>query len=97
MVGVIRTNPDQDLASWLFLKYLTSAETQTKWVSMTGYFPSQTTTDVGTRPADDAQWADGLALLEFGKAEPNLAAHGAVRGAIRDAFFAVAEAADGSG
>jgi ABC-type glycerol-3-phosphate transport system substrate-binding protein len=94
MVGVIRTNPDQDLASWLFLKYLTSAETQTKWVSMTGYFPSQTTTDVGTRAADDAQWADGLALLEFGKAEPNLAAHGAVRGAIRDAFFAVAEAAD---
>jgi multiple sugar transport system substrate-binding protein/sn-glycerol 3-phosphate transport system substrate-binding protein len=93
MVGIIETNPDQDLASWIFLKYLTSPETQTKWVAMTGYFPSQMTTDVGTRPQDDAQWADGLALLEFGKAEPNLAAHGAVRGAIRDAFFAVAEAA----
>jgi multiple sugar transport system substrate-binding protein len=94
MVGIIETNPDQDLASWIFLKYLTSPETQAKWISMTGYFPSQSTTDVGTRPQDDAFWAAGLDLLAFGKAEPNLAAHGAVRGAIRDAFFAVAEAAD---
>jgi multiple sugar transport system substrate-binding protein/sn-glycerol 3-phosphate transport system substrate-binding protein len=92
LVGIIETNPEQDLASWIFLKYLTSPETQAMWIDYTGYFPSQTTTDVGTRPQDDALWAEGLSLLEFGKAEPNLAAHGAVRGAIRDAFFAVAEA-----
>jgi ABC-type glycerol-3-phosphate transport system substrate-binding protein len=92
MVGVVKTNPDQDLASWIFMKYLTSPEAQAQWIDYTGYFPSQTTTDVGTRPQEDALWAEGLALLEYGKAEPNLAAHGAVRGAIRDAFFAVAEA-----
>lgn len=92
MVGIVKTNPEQDLASWIFLKYLTSPETQAMWIDYTGYFPSQTTTDVGSRPTDDPLWAEGLALLEFGKAEPNLAAHGAVRGAIRDAFFAVAEA-----
>ena len=93
MIGVVNTNPDQDLASWLFLKYLTSPETQSEWIGYTGYFPSQSTTDVGSRPMDDAIWGGALALLDLGKAEPNLAAHGSVRGAIRDAFDAVANAA----
>jgi ABC-type glycerol-3-phosphate transport system substrate-binding protein len=92
MIGVVKTNPDQDLASWIFLKYLTSPETQSKWIGYTGYFPSQSTTDVGSRPTDDPVWGGALALLELGKAEPNLAAHGSVRGAIRDAFDAVASA-----
>ena len=92
MIGVVNTNPDQDLASWIFLRYLTSPETQSEWIGFTGYFPSQSTTDVGSRPTDDAIWGGALALLELGKAEPNLAAHGSVRGAIRDAFDAVANA-----
>jgi ABC-type glycerol-3-phosphate transport system substrate-binding protein len=92
MIGIVSTNPDQDLASWIFLKYLTSPETQSTWIGYTGYFPSQSTTDVGTRPTDDAIWGGALELLDLGKAEPNLAAHGAVRGAIRDAFDAVAVA-----
>ncbi len=91
MVGIVQTNPDQDLASWIFLRYLTSPETQSTWISYTGYFPSQSTTDVGTRPEDDPIWAGALALLPLGKAEPNLAAHGAVRNEIRDAFFAVVD------
>jgi ABC-type glycerol-3-phosphate transport system substrate-binding protein len=94
MIGVVNTNPDQDLASWLFLKYLTSPETQSEWIGYTGYFPSQSTTDVGSRPTDDLIWGGALALLELGKAEPNLAAHGSVRSAIRDAFDAVANAAN---
>jgi ABC-type glycerol-3-phosphate transport system substrate-binding protein len=92
MIGIVRTNPDADLASWIFLKYLTSPETQSTWIGFTGYFPSQSTTDVGSRPTDDAIWGGALDLLVLGKAEPNLAAHGAVRGAIRDAFDAIAAA-----
>jgi ABC-type glycerol-3-phosphate transport system substrate-binding protein len=92
MVGVVKTNPDQDLASWIFLKYLTSPETQSTWIGYTGYFPSQSGVDVGTRATDDPIWGGALALMDLGKAEPNLAAHGAVRGAIKDAFDAVANA-----
>jgi ABC-type glycerol-3-phosphate transport system substrate-binding protein len=92
MIGIVSTNPDQDLASWIFLKYLTSPETQATWIGYTGYFPSQSTTDVGSRATDDPIWGGALGLLDLGKAEPNLAAHGAVRGAIRDAFDAVANA-----
>jgi len=94
MIGVVRTNPDQDLASWLFLKWLTSPGGQALWISKTGFFPSQTTTDVGTRSADDPIWGGALALLSNAKAEPNLAAHGAVRGEIQDAYFAIVDAPD---
>ena len=34
-----------------------------------------------------------MALLSSAKAEPNLAAHGAVRGEIQDAYFAIVDAA----
>jgi len=94
MVGIIGTNPDQDLASWLFLKYMTSASTQTEWVAGTGYYPSQSTTDLGTKLDDDPIYAGALELIEaYGdRSEPNLAAQGAVRGLIRDAFFAILDA-----
>jgi multiple sugar transport system substrate-binding protein len=94
MVGIVGTNPEQDLASWVFLRYLTSPETQSEWIGYTSYFPSQTTTDVGTLPEDDPIWGGALDLLPLGVGEPNLAAHGAVRGQIRDAFFAILDAPD---
>jgi multiple sugar transport system substrate-binding protein/sn-glycerol 3-phosphate transport system substrate-binding protein len=96
MVGIVETNPDQDLATWIFLKYLTSAPTQTGWVATTGYYPSQSTTDLGTKLDDDPIYAGALELIETygGRSEPNFAAHGAVRGLIRDAFFAILDAAD---
>jgi len=97
MLGVIETNPDADLASWLFLQWLTSPETQSDWVQATQYFPSMGATDVGALPTDDAQWAQALALLPLGSAEPNHPSWGSVRGAIQDAFFAIVEAADEAG
>lgn len=94
MIGVVTANSDQDLASWLFLKWLTSPEIQSEWIGYTGYFPSQAGVDVGTRATDDPIWGGALELLELGYAEPNLPAHGSVRGEIRSAFFAILEAED---
>jgi multiple sugar transport system substrate-binding protein/sn-glycerol 3-phosphate transport system substrate-binding protein len=97
MIGVVQTNPEADLASWLFLRYLTSAETQSEWIGYTGYFPSQSTTDVGDRAETDPIWAGALDLMQYGSGEPNLPAHGTVRGLIRDAFFAILDAPDEAG
>lgn len=94
MAGIVSTNPDADLASWLFLKYLTSPETQALWVSMTGYFPTQSTTDLGDKPETDPVWAQSYDLLVYGMGEPNLPAHGAVRGLIQDYFDQAMLAAD---
>ena len=88
MVGIVPTNAEQDLAAWLFLRYLTSPETQATWIEFTSYFPTQSTTDVSAK-ADDSVWNEAWALLSLAKSEPNLAAHGSVRGAMQDAGFAV--------
>lgn len=94
MVGVVRTNPEQDLASWIFLQWLTSPEGQAVWLGPTSYFPARTDVDVSDEVDADPVYGDGLALLDSAKAEPNLAAHGAVRGEIQDAYFAIVDAAD---
>ena len=39
-------------------------------------------------------WANVYDMLELGKSEPILSAHGAVRAAIRDAFFEILDAGD---
>ena len=36
---VVPSTPEQNLASWLFLKYLTSTENQITWTESTAYFP----------------------------------------------------------
>lgn len=97
MVGIVATNAEQDLASWIFLQYLTSPETQATWIGYTGYFPSQSTTDVADRAASDPIWSGALALLPLGVAEPNLPSWGPVRGAIQDAYFAILDAEDEAG
>jgi multiple sugar transport system substrate-binding protein/sn-glycerol 3-phosphate transport system substrate-binding protein len=97
MIGVIQTNEETDLASWLFLKWLTSPETQAAWIATTGYYPSQDGVDLGTRATDDPIWGQGYDLLQYGLSEPNLPAHGAVRGEIRNAYFAILDAADSAG
>lgn len=91
MVGIVPTNPEADLAAWLFLRYLTSPETQATWIEFTSYFPTQSTTDVSAK-ADDVVWNDAWSLLPLAKGEPNLAAHGSVRGEMQDAGFAIMDA-----
>jgi ABC-type glycerol-3-phosphate transport system substrate-binding protein len=36
---VVPSTPEQNLASWLFLKFLMEADSQQAWASTTGYFP----------------------------------------------------------
>lgn len=93
MVGIVPTNAEQDLAAWLFLRYLTSPETQATWIEFTGYFPTQSTTDVSAK-ADDEVWNGAWALMALARSEPNLPAHGSVRGAMQDMGFAILGADD---
>jgi multiple sugar transport system substrate-binding protein len=96
LIGIVETTPEEDLASWLWLRHFTSPEIQAQWINASAYFPSQSTTLplVADFAAENPIWSQGLDLSQYGVSEPNIAAHGAVRGAIQDAFFAIADAAD---
>ncbi len=96
LIGVVETTPEEDLASWLWIRHFTSPETQAEWIGYSAYFPSQGATVplIEEFSAENAIWSQGLALSELGKSEPNIPAHGSVRGVIQDAFFAIADADD---
>lgn len=91
LIGVVDQGPEANLASWIWLKYFTSPEVQAEWITYSGYFPSQSTTDqyLTDYIAANPIYATGLELGQYGEAEPNLASWGSVRGAISDSFNAI--------
>jgi len=94
-VGVVTTTPEADLASWLFIRYLTSPEVQARWNVASKYFPTQSTTEpyLEDFASTDEYWAELKDLIaEYGVAEPSLPSWQAVRSAIRDQFNFILDA-----
>jgi ABC-type glycerol-3-phosphate transport system substrate-binding protein len=87
--GVIfRSSAEEKLASWLFLKYLTSPEVQMDWVQYSGFYPTRKDTLYLLRKyrADNPDWALGVNLLKYGRIEPLHPSWEIVRQAVGDAF-----------
>ncbi len=87
-IAMVDNGPEQTLATWLFLRHLTTPEVQARWVSASGYYPVRQSAEdlLKTYAAENPQWATGLRLLEVGHPEPSQASWGAVRRALEDAF-----------
>ena len=45
-INILKSTPEKELASWLFIQYLTSPENQAKWSSVSRFLP------VRASPAD---------------------------------------------
>lgn len=99
-IGVFKSTPEQELASWLFIKYLTSPENQAKWVEASGYLPTQYSTEgmLVDYIAAVPQFQSTLALAALGQGEPEaFTAWYSVRRAVEDAaamMYAAESAAD---
>jgi multiple sugar transport system substrate-binding protein len=95
-VMIPATTHETQLASWIFVKYLTSPEVQAGWVKASGYFPTRSSvmehlTDyLGENP----QWATAVELLPYGSYEPQLISYQAVRDAAEQAFNEIMQGAD---
>ena len=76
------------LASWLFVRWLLSPENQADWVNTEGLFPLQAGTMglLGDYVAGHPQWAEAVKLLPQGRMTPQLAAWRTVRVALGDGF-----------
>lgn len=72
MLGVVPSTPDKEMASWLFIKWLTSPEIQARWVQISGYYGTQYTTEalLADYAAANPVWASGVALAAIGPSEP---------------------------
>jgi len=78
----------EQLAAWLFVRWLLSPEKQADWVNSAGLFPLQASTigQLGDYAAGHPQWAEAVKLLPQGRTTPQLAAWRTVRVALGDGF-----------
>jgi multiple sugar transport system substrate-binding protein len=94
-VAMVNTNPERMMATWVFVKYLTSPEVQAKWIEGSAYYPTRSDTFplVEAYGAENAIWAHGLTFLDYGKAEPAWASWTTVRRDVQDTFNAILQGA----
>ena len=78
----------EQLATWLFVRWMLSPENQADWVQTTGLFPlrNSTMTRVADYAATHPQWVDAVKLLPYGQGTPQLASWRQIRVALGDGF-----------
>ena len=78
----------EQLAAWLFVRWMLSAETQAEWVQTTGLFPLRTSTLnlVADYAATHPQWVEAVRLLPHGRGTPQLASWRQIRVVLGDGF-----------
>jgi multiple sugar transport system substrate-binding protein/sn-glycerol 3-phosphate transport system substrate-binding protein len=92
-VSVCRTTPEQQLAAWLFVKWLTEPEQQARWVRASNYFPVRRST---ARELDDyfeknPRYRTAYELLDYGKSEPAVVGYEPVRRLIAQSMVEIVE------
>ncbi len=88
---VLKSTQEKQLASWLFVRWLLSAENQKKWVEATGLFPlrSSSLSLLGDYQKSHTQWSAAVTLLPVGQIQPQLASWRQVRVMLGDGFDAM--------
>jgi multiple sugar transport system substrate-binding protein/sn-glycerol 3-phosphate transport system substrate-binding protein len=96
MLGILSSTPEKELASWLFIKYLTSPESQAQWIEASQYYPTQGATEalLGDFISANPIWSTGIVLGNVAAVEPPFTSWQSVRRAIGDAFPALLQAED---
>ena len=84
---VLKTNPEQQLASWLFLKWMLEPSNQARLVEATGAFPLRISAQENLEEyaSRHPQWEAAVEALPYAHPEPVLPSWGVVRWALGDA------------
>jgi ABC-type glycerol-3-phosphate transport system substrate-binding protein len=85
---MFKSNDVTQLASWLFMRWMLSADNQARWVRSTGLFPLRSSTmDLLTDYSKEhPQWATAVQFLPGGTIPPQLASWRTVRVMLGDGF-----------
>ena len=87
---------ERQVATWLFLKYYTSTETQARWARASNYFPVRASAAAGLGDYFEADPAYRVAfdLLPYGIAEPPVPGYDFVRSLIETEMAAIFDGED---
>ncbi len=85
---VFNSDDETQLASWLFIRWMLSAENQAEWVRSTGLFPlrSSVLDLLADYSTDHPQWAGAVEYLSEGDVTPQLSSWRLVRIMLEDGF-----------
>ncbi|MDA0335127.1 MAG: extracellular solute-binding protein [bacterium] len=89
-LAIIKNTPEQQLASWLFIKWFTETEQQDRWSTATGYFPVRRSIAHRLGP----YFRVAYNLLQYGRPEPSVGGYEPVRALVVDVMIAVIGGAD---
>ncbi len=89
------TNPETQLAAWIFLRWFTAPEQQAQWLRAGGDFPTRASVAAQIEGGQFApQWLQALALLPYGVYEPQLISYSSAREIVTKAFNQIMQGAD---
>lgn len=85
---VFDASGEEELASWLFIRWMLEPENDARWVQATGLFPlrASTVSLLADYEASHPQWADAVALIAGGQLQPQLASWRTVKVMLGDGF-----------
>jgi multiple sugar transport system substrate-binding protein len=85
---VMPSDDGRQLATWLFVRWMLSAENQARWVSTTGMFPLRTSSLnlVADYATSHPQWVSAVKLLLHAQGTPRLASWRMIRLVLGDGF-----------
>jgi len=85
---MFKSDDATQLASWLFVRWMLTPETQARWVQSTGLFPLRDSTMnlLADYSTGHPQWASAVELLSSGELTPQLSSWRVVRIMLGDAF-----------
>ena len=85
---ILNSTDNEQLASWLFIRWLLDSEQDARWVEATHLFPIRTSTVelLGDYEQTHPQWAQAIQLLPQGEIQPQLASWRKVKVMIGDGF-----------
>lgn len=95
-ISIPKSNPESQLAAWLFLKFFTRPEIQAKWAINSNYFPVRASAagSLGDYFAVNPAYAEAFEMLPYGTTEPPVAGYDFVRDMVSESMFAISQGAD---
>lgn len=88
---ILKSTPEQQLAAWLFVRWMLAPENQRKWVEVSGLFPLRTSSRalLGDYARSHSQWAAALDWLPEARLQPQRASWRTVRVVVGDGFESI--------
>ena len=102
-LAILKTTPQQQLAAWLFLKWMSEPEQQARWAGVTGYYPTRRSAAdlLATYFSENPPYAKAFEFLSYDYgATPSVTGYDECRSAIEEMLTAVMggqEAGQGAG